>query len=68
MFITDGPLHLRQALIPECSKKDIDLPDYYFKYFDLRNEYRKFADNDNLLTLAEISNCKYSKISFLNRN
>lgn len=41
-FITDGQLHLRQVLHPEAHRKNIQLPDYYYKFFDLRKEFRKF--------------------------
>ena len=59
-LITDGSLHIRQALIPECTKKEIKLPHYYYSFFDIRNEFRKFAQIDQKINnLAEIENCKW---------
>lgn len=40
-FCTDGPLHLRMCLIPECIRKNINLPNHFFRFFDLRKEFRK---------------------------
>ncbi|KAL1115060.1 hypothetical protein AAG570_007091, partial [Ranatra chinensis] len=31
-LVTDGQLPLRQALHPECCRKDIELPPQYFRY------------------------------------
>lgn len=59
VFVTDGTLHLKQALIPECNKKDIQLPNYYYEYYDLRKEYKRFANSTKMLTLHEICQCKY---------
>ncbi|ESO06931.1 hypothetical protein HELRODRAFT_139357, partial [Helobdella robusta] len=38
---TDGQLHLRMCLLPECSNKNINLAHHYFRFFDLRKEFRK---------------------------
>lgn len=58
-FITDSSLHLRQTLIPECTKKNIKLPDYYFTYHDIRKEFQKYAGlNQRINSLDEILNCK----------
>ena len=39
---TDGPLHLRQVLFPEVTRKDIrDIRPYMFKYFDIQSEFKK---------------------------
>lgn len=40
-FCTDGPLHLRMCLIPECIRKNIALPRHFFRFFDLRKEVRR---------------------------
>ncbi len=38
-LVTDGQLHLRQALFPETQRKGLTLPDYYFYFHDLRKEF-----------------------------
>lgn len=38
---TDGPLHLRQVLFPEVTRKNIPLKSYLFQYFDIQTEFRK---------------------------
>ncbi|XP_075776495.1 epithelial splicing regulatory protein 1 isoform X3 [Pelodiscus sinensis] len=38
---TDGPLHIRQLLHPEASKKNILLPECFYSFFDLRKEFKK---------------------------
>ncbi|GAB6030575.1 hypothetical protein CHUAL_007437 [Chamberlinius hualienensis] len=55
-FITDGPLHLRQCLHPETCNKNVELPDYYYTYFDLRKEYRKMYHGDEPFTITEMLN------------
>ena len=42
--MSDGPLHLRQVLVPECAKKSVDLPFYYYAYYDLRHELKAYLD------------------------
>lgn len=41
-FVCDGQQHLRQVLHPECTNKNIALPDYFYKFYDLKKEFRKF--------------------------
>ncbi|GAB1600064.1 epithelial splicing regulatory protein 1-like isoform X4 [Argonauta hians] len=52
---TDGQAHLRQCLHPECSKKNINLPKYMFKFYDLRKEFRKFyrTEGTGIKTMLE---------------
>ena len=38
-LVTDGQLPLRQCLFPEAQRKGITLPDYYYKFHDLRKEF-----------------------------
>lgn len=38
-LVTDGPLHLRQCLFPEVTRKNLSLPSYYQRFHDLRKEY-----------------------------
>jgi len=42
IFVTDGQQHLRQVLFPECTNKNINLPEYFYRFFDLKKEFRKF--------------------------
>ncbi|CAH1180738.1 unnamed protein product [Phyllotreta striolata] len=42
-LVTDGQLPLRQCLHPEACRKDIDLPNYYSIFHDLRKEVAKFT-------------------------
>ncbi len=62
IFLTDGPLHLRQALIPECNKKNINLPIYYYSYYNLINEFNQYAKghvefNNDIKNIRDISKC-----------
>ena len=41
-FCTDGQLHLRMCLLPEATRKNIILPLHFYKFFDLRKEFKKF--------------------------
>jgi inhibitor of KinA sporulation pathway (predicted exonuclease) len=41
-FCTDGQLHLRMCLLPEATRKNIALPAHFYKFFDLRKEFKKF--------------------------
>lgn len=41
-IITDGQLPLRQCLHPEACAKDIELPNYYCKFSDLRKEFVRY--------------------------
>ncbi|CAH1269475.1 ESRP1 [Branchiostoma lanceolatum] len=41
-LVVDGQQAMRQCLHPETCKKGISLPDYFYAFFDLRREFRKF--------------------------
>jgi len=41
-FITEDSSQLRQILIPICVKQGIELPAYYYSYFDIRKELEIF--------------------------
>lgn len=45
-IITDGQLPLRQCLHPEACAKDIELPNYFCKFSDLRKEFCRFKSSD----------------------
>lgn len=57
-LITDGPLHLRQVLHPEALKKSILLPGYFYKYYDLKKQFRQCYNNNDVRTIDEMLNCK----------
>ncbi|KAK2190891.1 hypothetical protein NP493_65g02011 [Ridgeia piscesae] len=57
-FITDGPLHLRLCMHPEACKKNIHLPDHYYRYFDLRRDFKKFYK-------ADVINCIKDMLEFI---
>lgn len=48
-LITDGPNHLRQALYPESSTKNVHLPTYFSTYYDIRKEFKKFYKAENII-------------------
>lgn len=43
---TEGPLHLRQVLFPEVTRKDVTLRPYMFKYFDVMSEFKKLYNHN----------------------
>ena len=62
-FILENSSHLRQCLLPECTKKSIDLPNYFYSYFNLINEFNKFSLSQSFANLDEILNCQYLNIN-----
>ncbi|KAK3085541.1 hypothetical protein FSP39_004993 [Pinctada imbricata] len=50
-ILTDGQAHLRQCLHPEASNKNITLPTYFHKFYDLRKEFKKFYKTDNITNI-----------------
>ena len=69
VLVTDGQLHLRQCLFPEAQRKNIKLPNYYYKFHDLRKEYMAAKPNCSVLTIKDMLNGNYtiffSKLSLL---
>ena len=62
VLVTDGPLHLRQLLVPECFRKDKKLPAYYYSYFDVRKECAKHLGcDDKLKSIDDILKCEASR-------
>ncbi|KFM78083.1 RNA-binding protein fusilli, partial [Stegodyphus mimosarum] len=55
-LVTDGQLHLRQVLHPEACQKNITLPEYYYSFFDLRKEFRKFYHSDEIHSVQDMLN------------
>ena len=64
-LITDGQLHLRQVLHPEAIKKSILLPAYFYKFYDLRKEFRKCYRNNDMRTVEDMLSCKC--LNFVNQ-
>lgn len=56
-LITDGPNHLRQALHPEASTKNIHLPSYFSRYYDIRKEFKKFYKAENINGIKTMLEC-----------
>ncbi|XP_035793821.1 RNA-binding protein fusilli-like isoform X2 [Anopheles albimanus] len=54
-LVTDGQLPLRQVLHPEASAKEIDLPDYYWRFCDLRKEFVRFKAGDLSRALVPVA-------------
>ena len=52
--LTDGQSHLRQCLHPESSTKNYNLPSYFYKFYDLRNEFKKFYKTDNIQNIKSM--------------
>lgn len=55
--LTDGQLHLRQCLHPEASNKNISLPSYLYKFYDIRKEFKKFYKTDNIPNIKAMLDC-----------
>lgn len=54
-LVTDGQLPLRQCLHPEACSKNIDLPEYYNVFHDLRKDFRTFYNVPNDQELSSIT-------------
>jgi len=60
-LITDGQLHLRQCLFPEAQRKGLlPLPDYYYRFHDLRKEFAAAHPNSTAGTVQDILNCEFN--------
>ena len=58
VLVTDGQLHVRQCLFPEAQRKNIKLPNYYYKFHDLRKEFMAAKPNCSVLTIKDMLNGK----------
>ncbi|XP_013391159.1 epithelial splicing regulatory protein 2 isoform X2 [Lingula anatina] len=47
-FVCDGQLHFRLSLHPEACNKNITLPDYFYRFYDLRKEFKTFYKTENI--------------------
>lgn len=59
---SDGPLHLRMVLHPEAFQKNIAVSPYFYRYYDLRKQFRNFykpdrsiASLDDMLSFLALS-------------
>ncbi|XP_055892353.1 epithelial splicing regulatory protein 1-like isoform X1 [Biomphalaria glabrata] len=50
-LLTDGQAHLRQCIHHECCKKNIPLPTYFYKFYDIRKEFKKFYKTEPMPSL-----------------
>ena len=60
VLVTDGQLHIRQCLFPEAQRKNIKLPNYYYKFHDLRKEYMAVKPNCSVLTIKDMLNGNFT--------
>lgn len=74
-IVTDGQLPIRQCLHRESSIKDIELPEYYNVFHDLRKDFSKFynAPQDQTFnSITDLVNCillyYYIKKKFFQQN
>lgn len=59
-IVTDGQLPIRQCLHREASIKDIELPEYYNVFHDLRKDFSKFynAPQDQIFnSITDLVDC-----------
>lgn len=54
-IVTDGQLPIRQCLHREASIKDIELPEYYNVFHDLRKDFSKFYNAPQEQTFNSIT-------------
>jgi epithelial splicing regulatory protein 1/2 len=52
-----GQLPLRAWFHPEVASKGIEVPDYYFSFFDIKKEYSKFIAKNKGTVMASSENC-----------
>ncbi|KAF7277460.1 hypothetical protein GWI33_007209, partial [Rhynchophorus ferrugineus] len=57
-MMTDGQLPIRQCLHPEAWRKQLDLPNYYNAFHDLRKEVAALLDRDEIPgSVSEMIEC-----------
>ena len=58
-LVSENGLHLRQCLHPHAFEKDIKLSEIFYKYYDIRRQYKLFKDTStSFLTLRHIAEGK----------
>lgn len=57
-LVTDGELPLRQCLHPEACNKNIELPEYYNSFIDLRKDFKAFYSSpEDMGSVREMIDC-----------
>lgn len=55
-LVTENALHLRQCLHPRAFQQNTQLPGIFYKYFDIRKEYKVFREKSKIFkNLREIA-------------
>ena len=57
-LVTDGALPIRQTLFPETQRKGISLPNYYYRYHDLRKEFASAFPDSDATEVEDMLKCK----------
>ena len=57
VFLTDGQCHIRQCLQHEACSKNTTLPSYYYRFFDIRKEFRKRYDAGPVANIKTMLDC-----------
>jgi len=57
---TDGQLHIRQVLMPSSVRNDTNLPDFFYSFFDLKEEFYKHIKNQNNKETCDLNNLQDS--------
>jgi len=65
-ILTDGEWDLKQLLIRESKNKNIPLKSHFFKFFDMKKEYKKCFPNAQIRSLASM--VEHSGIQFVGRH
>ncbi len=57
--VTDGQLHIRQALMPEAQRKNLKVPEYYYAFHDLRKEFSaRYPSAGSVSSVQDMLKCK----------
>jgi len=57
---TDGQLHIRQVLMPSSVRNETSLPDFFYSFFDLKEEFHKHIKNQNSKENCDLIDLKES--------
>ena len=64
-LVTDGALPIRQCLFPETQRKEISLPNYYYRYHDLRKEFASAFPDSDATEVEDMLKCKFYHFFYL---
>ncbi|KAK7469858.1 hypothetical protein BaRGS_00036136 [Batillaria attramentaria] len=56
-FMTDGPCHIRQCIQHEACSKNMTLPSYFYRFYNLRKEFRKRYDAGPVENIKAMLDC-----------